>query len=225
MVKFFIVYLCVKILYKMLKIGLTGSRYSGKKVVAKHFKSLGIHVFDADVVIKFIINYNNQVFSNIKKEFGDDISNLGLIDTQRFNNDDKMNKLFDLVEFDMWEAYSRFNIKHSSEPYTIFKSSILFERKLKTNFDKTINVFCPSKVRAERYSKNSLAGLSMWSVLEVMKQEMDEYEKNVLSDYIIHNYDDIQPAGSQIDFIHKELLDLSKESGVKGINNKKVITI
>lgn len=207
----------------MLKIGLTGNRYSGKKVVAKCFKSLGIHVFDADVVMKFIINYNNQVFSNIKKEFGEEVSNLGLIDTQRFNSDEKMDKLFDLVEFDMWEAYNRFLLKHSSEPYTVFKSSILFERKLKTNFDKTINVFCPAKVRADRYSKSSLAGLSMWNVLEVMKQEMDEYEKNVLSDYIIHNYDDIQPVDSQINYIHTDLLELSKKS--TPVRTKKTLTI
>jgi dephospho-CoA kinase len=199
----------------MIKVGLTGNRYSGKKTVAKYFKSLGVPVFDADVVMKFIINYNTQIFKKIKQEFGENISNLGLIDTQRFDSDVKMNKLIDLIEFDMWESYSRWLVKNSDAPYTIFKSSILFERNLKRSFDKTINVFCPAKVRSERYANDSIAGISKWTVLEIMKQEMDEYEKNVLSDFIIHNYDAISPIDNQVNFIHKDLIELDGSSKKK----------
>ncbi len=201
----------------MLKIGLTGNRFSGKNTIAKQFKAIGVPVFDADVILKFIINYNNQVFISLQKEFGDDISNLGLIDSHKFNNDEKMNRLFDIVEYDMWEAYNRWVLKHSLQPYIIFKSSIIFERDLKNNFDKIINVFCPSKVRADRYAQSSQAGLNKWSVLEVMKQEMDEYTKNELSDFIIHNYDEISPLVNQIKHIHTDILDISNK-------NKKQLT-
>jgi len=41
----------------MIKVGLSGNRYSGKTAVSKMFKQIGIPVFDADIVLKFIIGH------------------------------------------------------------------------------------------------------------------------------------------------------------------------
>ena len=45
----------------MIKIGLTGNRYSGKDRVCKIFEQISIPVFQADVVLKFIINHNFEI--------------------------------------------------------------------------------------------------------------------------------------------------------------------
>ena len=41
----------------MIKVGLSGNRYSGKTAISKMFKQIGIPVFDADIVLKFIIGH------------------------------------------------------------------------------------------------------------------------------------------------------------------------
>ena len=189
----------------MIKVALTGNRYSGKKTVLKYFKSLDVPIFDSDTVLKFIINYNNQAISKIKSEFGDGVIRYGALDTQQFDTDLKIDRLFDIVEYDMIEAYNRWLLKYSMYKYTIFKSSILYERRLAGNFDHVINVFCPLKLRVDRYV-NASNCKNKWTVMSSMSEELDEYEKNTKSDYVIHNYDDITPLDNQIEFIHKELL-------------------
>ena len=42
----------------MIEIGLTGCRYSGKTSVSKMFKQIGVPVFDADTILKFILNFS-----------------------------------------------------------------------------------------------------------------------------------------------------------------------
>ena len=45
-----------------LKVGFTGNRFSGKTRVSKVFKQIGIPIFDADVVLAFIINHDNIIY-------------------------------------------------------------------------------------------------------------------------------------------------------------------
>ena len=45
----------------MLEIALTGCRYSGKTTIANKFKKIGVPVFDADTVLKFILNFRTYV--------------------------------------------------------------------------------------------------------------------------------------------------------------------
>jgi dephospho-CoA kinase len=45
----------------MFKVGLTGNRYSGKDTVASLFNKISIPVFDADVIVKFLINHNFEM--------------------------------------------------------------------------------------------------------------------------------------------------------------------
>src|ERR1035437_772779 len=135
----------------MIKVALTGNRYSGKNTVIKQFKSHDVPVFDSDTVLKFIINYNNQAILKIKQEFGENSIRFGTVDPVKFDTDVKLDRLFDIVEFDLMDAYKRWLLKYPIYSYTIFKSSILFERKLERIFHFTINVFCPLKTRVDRY--------------------------------------------------------------------------
>ena len=50
----------------MLEIALTGNRYSGKTKVSKVFNGIYIPVFDADTVMKFILNYRPDFDDAIK---------------------------------------------------------------------------------------------------------------------------------------------------------------
>ena len=49
----------------MIKIGLSGNRYSGKNRVVNIFKQIGVPVFEADVIIKFILQHNYELQAEI----------------------------------------------------------------------------------------------------------------------------------------------------------------
>jgi dephospho-CoA kinase len=69
----------------MLKVGLSGNRYAGKDAVSRLFEQIKIPVFDADIVLKFILNYNFEINYKIRGAFGDAFSAPGdLLDIKKF---------------------------------------------------------------------------------------------------------------------------------------------
>jgi dephospho-CoA kinase len=189
----------------MIKVGLSGNRYSGKNRVKSLFKQIGIPVFEADIVLNFILNYNWELLGEVRQELGSEIFKKDLLDFKNIKNPEVFNNILDIVQPDIFRAYERFNDKNSNSIYTIFNSSILFERNWDKNMDKSISVFAPVTDRIKRCKYETNMGLL--TINDFTKTEMDPLEKNRLSDYTIHNYNngelsvfgDILQQVSQVD--------------------------
>ena len=171
----------------MIKVGLSGNRYSGKSRVANLFKQIGIPVFDADTVLRFILNYNWELLAEIKHELGSEIFQGDYLNFREIKNPEVFNNVLKLVEPDILRAYDRFNKKQNSI-YTIFHSSILFERGWDKKMDRSISIFASHTDRISRCKQ--LTKMGLLQINDLSKTEMDQLEKNRLSDYTIHNYND-----------------------------------
>jgi dephospho-CoA kinase len=192
----------------MIKVGLTGNRYSGKDRIAKLFEQISIPVFHADIVLKFILQYNLEIDKQIKIELGQSLFDLsGHLDPQKFNTSEKFNRLLDIVEPELFKAYDKFQLKHQEKGiYTIFHSSILFERDWNKKMDYTITTFSPKTDRIDRANREE--PLLLTSVIYgLMAKEIDDLEKNRLSTYVIHNYDDAVDVIKQVDGIDQQIID------------------
>jgi len=170
----------------MVKIGLTGNRYSGKDRIARLFKQIHIPVFDADVVLKFAINYNIELLQKLKLIIGEYYFDHGNLNMKRVRQDNKFGEVLNFFEEDIFKAYERFN-KNSKSIYTIFHSSVLFESGWDKKMDQTITAFSPVNSRIERCQ--FLTDYKLSEIYELVKTEMDELEKNKKSTYVIHNYE------------------------------------
>jgi dephospho-CoA kinase len=175
----------------MIKIGLSGNRYSGKTRVVNLYKQIGIPVFDADTVLRFILNYNWELLGEIKEELGSEIFQGDYLNFREIKSPEVFNNILKMVEPDIIRAYDRFNKKQTSI-YTIFHSSILFEAGWNKNMDRSISVFSSHTDRISRCKKITKMGLLQ--INDLSKTEMDPLEKNRLSDFIIHNYNDESSA-------------------------------
>lgn len=174
----------------MIKIALTGNRFSGKDSVAKEFEKIGVQVFHADPIIKFMLNYRSDIENQIKNEkiLGDRVFSSGFLDSNKIKSTDQFDKLIQVIEFDLFSAYNKWLEKYPSHIYTIFHSSILFEREWEQYFDKIINVFCP---RDERTSRIRLEmNMPMYAASDLIDSEINEFKKNGKSTYVIHSYRD-----------------------------------
>lgn len=200
----------------MMKIGLTGNRYSGKDAVAKVFRQMHIPVFDSDVVFKFLVNHDLEIKDKMKEKFGSGIYGLrdDLLVANKIKSDSDFNGMVEAVEFEMRKAYEKFVIKHRQSLYTIFQSSILFEAGWNVFMDYNISVFCPKRERIDRAKLATAMSLS--KIGEMLKGEMDETTKNGLSDYVIHNYD----TGGDFDTI-EQISNIDKKMIDKYLNNLK----
>lgn len=190
---------------KLIQVGLTGSRKSGKDGVSKLFRQLGVPVFEADAVLKYILNYRSDVVDSVRKNFGNEYIIGDYINPIAFDTDKKFDELLNLVEFDLFEAYFRFNRKHSDKNYTIFHSSIIFERNLRSKFDYVISVFAPKEDRMYRYRMETADKLE--TINNLFSKEMPDLSKNTLSDYIIHNYDDCPDILKQVSNVNSQIVD------------------
>lgn len=190
---------------KLVHVALTGSRKSGKDGVAKLFRQLGVPVFEADAVLKYILNYRDDVVASVRKHFGNEYIIGDYINPMAFDTDQKFDDLLNLVEFDLFEAYSKFNKNNSDKSYTIFHSSLIFERNWRSKFDYTITVFTPKEDRMYRYRIET--GDSVKVVDTLFSKEMPDLSKNTLSDYIIHNYDGCPDIVKQVTNIDQQLVD------------------
>lgn len=170
----------------MLKVGLTGNFYSGYDNAALLFESRGVPVFDADLVLRFMVNYSEKVVKKIKAKFGEDIYFLGLLNMNKFETNKDFDKLFEVIELDLLKAYEKWRVKHWDKPYTIFKSCVLFERKLNTSMNFSITVFKPQIER--RKDVQNLTEIPTLTSDAIFSNEMDELLKNQKSDFVIHNY-------------------------------------
>lgn len=194
----------------MIKVGLTGNRYSGKSTVANLLKQIGIPVFDADVVLKFILNYNLDIIKIVKDKLGDGIYKIDrdFIDIKVLNslNIKMTDKLFDIIDFELRTAYDKFVRKNRKSTYTVFMSSILFERGLDTYMDFKVSVFCPKKERINR--GKILTNNSMFALENILRDETDDLLKNKFADFVIHNYDNSEmDLFTQINDLDLKIID------------------
>jgi len=202
----------------MYKVGLTGNFYSGYNEVAEIFEAKGVPVFDADVVLKFMLNYSEKHVRKIKEKFGNDIYKMCLLDTKMLNTNKDFDKLLDVVELDLIKSYEKWRIKNYNSHYTIFKSSILFERKINTSMNFNISVFRPKTER--RRELTTFTSIPPLTIDNIIDNEMDELQKNGKSDYVIHNYGISQQGSSefgveaQINNINKALIKKGNLSGL-----------
>jgi len=189
----------------MLSIGLTGNRMSGKKLVVSVFKQIGVPVFDADLVLKYLLNYRSDITMSILSNMGEKYLYQGYIDLNKFDNDDKFNQLLDLVEFEIMEVYNKFKTRHIGSQYIIFKCSWLFERKINSRFDAIINVFATKDERLLRYRIEKNIPLS--DSYTHFKNELSDIYKNINSNYVIHAYDCGLDILDQVNNIDKKIID------------------
>lgn len=212
----------------MLEVALTGCRYSGKSSVSKLFKKIGAPVFDSDTIIKFILNFRTYVEDPIKANVGTFVYTGGFLDASAFITDSIFDRTIDVIEFEVFQAWESFKLKHKDKPYVIFESSILFERKWEKKFDKVISVFAPKEERV--YRSKMETGMRVDYIWSLLDKEIQDLEKNSQSHYIIHNYESGPDILKQIDHIDTKLIDMyiegiKRKEGVKKTKISKNVTL
>lgn len=193
----------------MIKIGLSGNRYSGKNRIATLFKQIGVPVFEADVILKFILNHNYELQAEICDRVGRIYFKDGILNEEKVKSDGKFSKIIGVVEPELYRAWENFLQKNQKSIYGIFHSSILFEMEWNKAMDYNISVFAPYSDRTERCKY--LTNKTISSIYSLSKLEMDELEKNKLSTYVIHNYNNDSPyygdSLTQVNNIDKIIID------------------
>lgn len=171
----------------MIKVGLSGNRYSGKDKISRMFEQIHVPVFNADVILKFILNHEISVINDIKSRVGKHVfSPTFNIEPNLVRSQKEFEEIINCAELELMGAYDKFNDKNKNSIYTVFHSSILYERSWNEILDYNITVHCPKVSRIDRMKNNE--GSTYTQIYEILKNEIDDNTKNKMANYVIHNY-------------------------------------
>ena len=188
----------------MIKIGISGNRYSGKTFVCDKFKKLSIPVLEADIIMRYLIKYNKDV----QEKYSEKLYNFNY-DYRKLNNDKEyIDILIDSTEEELFAAYDRFQIKNKNSTYTIFSSSILFEKNWHDLMDFSINVFAPKYTRTDRAFE--LYKIKRADTSKFILDEMDPLLKNRMASFVIHSYSGTESVDNQINNINNFVIEYNK---------------
>lgn len=188
-------------------IGLTGGIGSGKSTVANYIASKGIPVYIADDEAKRLMELD-EAKQKIQSLFSESIFNKDqTLNRKRiaelvFNNPSKLQELNAFVHSLVHQHFKNWVKEHENFPFVIKEVAILFETGGNKQCDKVILITAPEDLRIERACNRD--NVDRETVLNRMKNQLPEAEKELLSDYVIHNID-LKQTFKEVDVILKKL--------------------
>lgn len=197
---------------KQLQIGVTGGIGSGKSLVCKILRQLGVPVYDADSHAKGLMTTDGILMSQIRKEFGDlsynadgSLNNTYLA-RHVFQDDSQLAVLNKLVHPRVAEDYKQWEEQHRGSDYVIKEAALLFEAGSYNALDKIIVVHAPVELRIERVLKRD-PHRTVEQIKGIVEKQMPEDEKLKRADYIIVN-DETKLVIPQVLELHEQFLNL-----------------
>ena len=187
-------------------IGLTGGIGSGKTMIAKYMKSLGIPVYIADDEAKKIMK-SNEVLKEIRKEFGNIIFDEEKLNNVKlaqlvFSNPTKLEKLNAIVHPLVKKHFDKWLLKHKNFPLIVKEAAILFESGSYQYCDFIITVTAPIETRIQRVLKRD--NTDKESIIKRIQTQWTDEERVLKSDFVIQN-STIKDTKNQVDAILKIL--------------------
>lgn len=195
------------------QIGITGGIGSGKSLVCKIFKCLGVPVYDADSRAKALMTTDGILISGIKKEFGnlsyhtDGTLNRKHISEAAFGHPEKLKALDALVHPRVAENYSQW-VGEQSSPYVIKEAALLFEAGSYRTLDKIIVVSAPEHLRVKRVMARD-PNRSEQAIRDIIKNQMPDSEKINQADFVVAN-DESELVIPQVLALHNMFLTQPK---------------
>lgn len=191
-------------------LGLTGGIGSGKSTVSKIFLSMGIKVFDADLIAKDILE-TEQVKEEIKEKLGKEFINLKsnsvdkeLLKKEVFNNSKKLNILNGIVHPRVVDIYIKKYLEFKDKKeIAIFDVPLLFEVNLERYCDKVIVVDIDLKVQIERIKNRDNIEVAL--INKIIAAQMSREERNMKADILIENNGSLEELKQKIEKIIKDI--------------------
>jgi dephospho-CoA kinase len=195
------------------RLGVTGGIGSGKTTVCRIFRVLGVPVFLADVSAREVMNNDPVIREKINGIAGKDLYSGGELDRMElarliFNRPEMLKSVNAEVHPVVLKIFSKW-ADESDAPYVIMEAAVLFESKADTFVDRVVSISAPVEERIARVMGRN--ELSREQVIERIKNQLEDDEREEQSYYVINNADN-EMIIPEILKIHEDMLRLAEKS-------------
>jgi dephospho-CoA kinase len=207
----------------MIVVGITGGIGSGKSLVSRIFRQLGIPVYDADDSARQLYDRYPELLERVRTEFGEDVlDQQGRVDRKKlaavvFHDADKLKTLNRMVHPLVRRDFKDWMSAHRSAPYVMKEAAILFESGTHKDCDFVITVTASPELRIQRVRNRDQRTVS--EIRKVMEHQWSDEEKIKRSQFIIRN-DENDAVLPQVLTVHERLLKASREL-ITSLNTEK----
>jgi len=176
-----------------MKIGITGGIGSGKSHVSKIIEDAGYKVFNADIIAKIIMLEDESVKELIIRAFGNESYNGDKLNTKyvsekAFSSVENINKLNSIVHPPMvYKINELMNAELENSKIVFVEAALIYEAEVDEIITHVLLVTADEEKRIERVMQRKIGRLSKSEVLERMKFQIPENEKENLADFTIKN--------------------------------------
>ena len=194
------------------RLGVTGGIGSGKTTVCRIFRVLGVPVFVADAAAKEVMNNDPGIRDRINSIAGKDLYSGGELDRMElarliFNRPEMLKSVNAVVHPVVLQIFSKW-ADESDAPYVIMEAAVLFESKADTYVDRVVSISAPVEERIARVMGRN--ELSREQVIERIKNQLEDDEREEQSYYVINNADN-EMIIPEILKIHEDMLRLAEK--------------
>jgi dephospho-CoA kinase len=192
-------------------VGLSGGIGSGKTAVSDRFKALGIHVVDADIAARTIVEPHKPAWQDIKEFFGPQVLlenqtlNRAWLRQQVFADNDKRKKLEAITHPRIREEIIR-DLKESTSAYTLLVSPLLIESGQYKLVEKVIIIDVPEEVQIARTCSRDNNDVEQ--VKRIIAAQLPRKERLSHADWVVDNNLPLETLDSRIEALHQELMQL-----------------
>ncbi|WP_324673718.1 dephospho-CoA kinase [Hymenobacter sp. GOD-10R] len=196
----------------MRRIGITGGIGSGKSVVCRLFRVLGVPVYDSDFRAKWVMAHDVALRAELIAAFGTETFdaagqlNRTYLARTAFADPAQLARLNRLVhphvgrDFEQWADEQQ----QAGHAYVLKEAALLYESGAYRQLDRIITVFAPLAIRQARVLHRD-PHRTADDILAIVGKQMSEEEKLSRADYIIYN-DDEHLLIPQVVALHAEVV-------------------
>lgn len=193
-------------------LGLTGGIGCGKTTATDHLAKKGIHIVDADIVARQVVESGSKGLHLLVDEFGDHILNSDTTLNRAklrqiaFSSDTTKEKLNSILHPLIREELMN-QLTQSKSDYCVLSAPLLFENNLHklTNLNALIDL--PEELQIERTIKRDDHS-DETTTRNIIRAQMPRKEKQILADVILDNSFDQSHLLRQVDDLHEQMLKL-----------------
>jgi dephospho-CoA kinase len=195
-----------------LQIGITGGIGSGKSLICRIFKCLGVPVYDADSHAKELMTTDGILVSDIKKEFGvlsynvDGGLNREYLGQKVFNDPERLKALNRLVHPRVGVNFRQWADQKKNHPYVLKEAALIYEADSNKSLDSVIVVYANEALRIQRVLKRD-PHRTADQVMAIIKTQMPEEEKLKRADFTIRN-DESTLVIPQVVSLHRRFISM-----------------
>lgn len=192
-------------------LGLTGGIGSGKSAAAQHFRTLGVHLVDADEAARWVVEPDRPALAKIVEHFGAEV----LLPDGRLDRAALRARIFQNAEERRWlerllhplirqEICS--HLERASSPYAILVSPLLVETDQHKMTQRILVIDVPESLQLERAMQRDQADRKQ--VEAIIKAQASREERLRHADDVLVNDRDLPWLHNEVERLHRFYLTL-----------------